>query len=145
MRSVIVSAAFLFACVVGAQAQYQKPTVNQTKELVGLRTCFVISDTVANRALLIKELNKQYPQVQVVDWAADAEFFLESREIDEGYTPSLDEADDKTTELVAYVKRSGQKVIVWTEWEANDDTIRTNENNLVRHLVKAIAKAAGTR
>jgi hypothetical protein len=140
MKKTLLSGAILFLGALGVQAQYQKPTVDQTQQLVGLRTCFVISDTVENRALLIKEMNKQYPQVRVVDWAADAEFFLESRVYDDGYPDPF-----KTTELVAYVKRNGQKVVVWTEWESDGDTPRTNEENLVRHLVKAIVKASGTR
>lgn len=145
MRGTGFLAAAFFLSALGIQAQYQKPTVNKTQELIGLRNCFISSDTVQNRALLIKELKKQYPQVQVVDWAADADFFLETRELDDGHIEPFDETDYKTTELVAYVKRNGQKVVVWTEWESNDDTIRTNENNLVRHLVRAIAKSARTR
>jgi hypothetical protein len=140
MKKALLSVAMLCLGTLAAQAQYRKPTVDQSQELVGLRTCFVISDTFENRALLVKELNKQYPQVQVVDWAADAEFFLESRVYDDGVPD-----DFKTTELVAYVKQSGRKIIVWTEWEADDGTTRTNEQNLVRHLVKAIAKASGSK
>lgn len=120
-------------------AQTKDATINQVAELAGLRTCFVISDRLDKRTTLIKELNKQNPEWLVIESAADAEFFLETRVI--SVETDLDATRPITTsELVVYVKRAGQRVIVWQEAERDDDTIRTNEANLVRHLVKAIKR-----
>lgn len=142
--------AFLMFCAlactgfVSAQSRPKAPTVNEAGRLVGLRTCFVISDRLDKRELLLRELAKQFPEVQVIESAADADFVLESRVVD------IESDDDPTrpittSELVAYIKPNGQRVVVWQELERDDDTIRTNEKNLVRHLVKAIRRAGGQR
>lgn len=130
-----------------AQAQFKAgkvPTVNEAGRLVGLKTCFVISDRVDKREMLVRELNKQFPEVQVIESAADADFFLESRVID------IDSENDATrpvttSEIVGYIKQNGQRVVVWQEMERDDDTPRSNESNMVRHLVKAIRRAAGQK
>ncbi|MEO6393629.1 MAG: hypothetical protein ABIP75_17395 [Pyrinomonadaceae bacterium] len=120
-----------------AWAQTKDTTVNQLTELAGLRTCFVVSDRLDKRTTLIKEMNKQNPEWQVIESAADAEFFLETRVI--SVETEVDATRPITTsELVVYVKRDGRRVIVWQEEERDADTIRSNESNLVRHLVKAL-------
>ena len=118
-------------------AQSNKPAVDQASELAGLRTCFVISDRLDGRARLIKEMEKQHPEWDVIESAADAQFFLESRvvDVDSDNDPTAPVA---TTELVAFIKRDGQRVVVWQEQERDDDTPRSNEANLIRHLVKAL-------
>ncbi len=120
------------------------PTSGHLTGLAGMQNCYLIADSDAARARLVKELKKQAPQLQIVNSPDEAQFFLEYKVL------SVESDCDPLTpttysEMIAYTMQDGQRITAWSKKQDDEGPSRSNEVNLARNFIKALKKAKAAR
>lgn len=134
----------LLLAYAGLAVAQNVPTSGHLADLAVMQKCYLIADSDAARARLVKELKKQAPQLQIVGSPDEAQFFLEYKVLeiesdDEPLTPTT------TSEMTAYTMQDGRRIIAWSKKQDDEGPSRSNEVNLVRNFIKALKKAQATR
>jgi hypothetical protein len=133
----------LLACA-GLAVSQNLLTSEHLADLASMQNCYLIADSDAARARLVKELKKQAPQFQIVSSPDEAQFFLEYKvlKIESDCHPLT---PTTYSEMTAYTMQDGQRIIAWSKKQDDERPSRKNEVNLVRNFIKALKKAKATR
>lgn len=129
----------------------QLPTYGTIDDIKTVTRVYVASDNQDSRKRIIKSLGKDQ-KLEVVNSPTEAQFFLEYSDTgrDVSVTGERNKERQERSQMIAYIMRDKEKVIVWSETrkrETSDflgmkmyDSGR-NESELTSKFLKALKKA----